>query len=187
MWIMARCVNGANPSFFCTSRTILKNPYPFCSQALRACSQTLSCHRLLCTARCFELATMASSSSWEIVLHSACHGHITRDAYRYENLTIGLNAMVYVCEGQISYHCFGQHTAYHGSFQVGPDQQSVCLTFDCRGNTDQLKSTILLETGADRQWTGWDHAGRFVRLTHVGLARFCARCEVWHDEFVTGS
>ena len=127
---------------------------------------------------------MASSSStgFQIVTHNptACRISAVRSIYRYENEDNEQMAMLYVCNGKISYQYKGNTTPYHGICTEDHNENSMELKFDCLGRDDKLKSVVLLKRSR-YLWKGWDYAGREIVLHYEGADHFCGECKVWHD------
>ena len=125
--------------------------------------------------------TMANAEFVLIPFPSACGGGSVRIAYHYNNLSNGISAMLYTCDGKISYQPKGYYTQYHGRVITdGPDPHSINLAFDCYGRENALKSTIVLKR-APGVYKGWDYAGREVIMTRKGHDLYCERCKAWHE------
>ena len=97
--------------------------------------------------------------------------------YKYTNEDLDQTNMLYESNGVVAWRGRDWVTAWHGSFFK--EAQRLIITFDCRGDTTRLKTTLLNPVALNR-WTGYDYAARFIQLEQMDTKRWCRTCRAWH-------
>ena len=105
--------------------------------------------------------------------------------YQYENSQWpGQIAILWECDGEVSFQSARTVSRWHGHFRVGADR-SLDIAFDCRGGIP--KSHVLQFAALDfegrRTWQGFDYMARRILMTRIGYLEWDPVSETWEDIF----